>query len=128
MPCQRHFTLQCDYVGRFFPLCRNFQQRMCFFFFFYPRNCAKLPHPAVVKSFALGFLAKPLDRYLTIAVRGDVKAGCRCQLRCVGGAANDLIFHFFRKRVLVSRFRPRSPTLPVFFLSVKLLISVQCFG
>lgn len=63
MPCQRHFPLQCDYVGRFL-LRRNFQQRMYF----------SLSRPDVAESFALGFLVKLSDRYPTVAARRDVKA------------------------------------------------------
>ncbi len=72
VPCQRHFPLQCDYVWRFFSA-PNFKQRLYFSIYTVVPN---FQSPAVVQLFALGFLAKPSDRYLTIPAHEDVE----CQL------------------------------------------------
>lgn len=56
-----------------------------FFFFLSIHSHAKLSNPAVVKSFALGFLYLlflylSFDHYLTIAAHGDIKAVWKCQM------------------------------------------------
>lgn len=56
-----------------FSLPPNFKQRL--YFSIYP-VVPNFQSPAVVQLFALGFLAKPSDRYLTTAARRDVE----CQL------------------------------------------------
>lgn len=93
--------------------------------FFYLRSRAKLCSPAVVKSFALGFLGKPFDRYLTIAAHWDVKAVWKCQLSCV-----DLIFHLVGKGCFspfsLGPVRLHYQCLGGGFF-VKLLISIQYF-
>lgn len=61
-----------------------------FFFFLFFSICNLVPNfwnPAVVKSFALGFLVKPFDRYLANTAHSDVKAVGKCQLLSVGSAA-----------------------------------------
>lgn len=71
MPCQRHFSLQCD-VGRFLSAVTFNRGIFFYFIFFYLHSRAKLSNPAVVKSFALGFLLKPFDHYLTVAAHAGM--------------------------------------------------------